>query len=82
MMKKVKKRIRGKVYEVSYDDIIKVAEKLEPEAIRHWYVKIGDKLFPPKQIIAEVLGLERLDFTTADAKDILEKLGFEVGRIA
>jgi len=78
---KVKKTIKGKTFEIDSEKVLETAKNLEPENIRHWYVKIGKKCFPPKQIVATVLDIERLDFQTSDAKDILEKLGFKLERI-
>jgi len=77
----VRKTIRGRVYEVSRNDIIMAAKMVSPEEIRHWYVEIEGLQYPPKQIVAEALGLRRLDFTTSDAKRLLENLGFKLERI-
>ena len=77
----VKKIIRGKEYEVSRNEIITAAQTISPENIRHWYVVIEGVRYPPKQVVAEALSLRRLDFTTSDAKRLLEKLGFDLERI-
>jgi len=77
----VRKTIRGIEYEVSRNDIVTAAQTTSPEEIRHWYVEIEGLRYPPKQIVAEALGLRRLDFTTSDAKRLLENLGFSLERI-
>jgi len=61
-----------------------VEEKMQgklPEQINKHYVFINNKKFPPKQVIEEVLGLNRLDYTTMDARNILKRLSFEVGQL-
>ena len=79
--KKAVQIIRGVEYELTREEVLRTAERLVPEPIKHWYVEIERKTFPPKQIISEALKLERLDFTTDDAKRFLEKLQFQLGRI-
>jgi hypothetical protein len=51
-----------------------------PESIRAHYVIVGGRRFPPKQILAEVTGLDRSAFISTQARSILERLGFAVGR--
>jgi len=41
---------------------------------------VGGKRFPPKQVIGLVTGLDRADFNTHQARRILSRLGFTVGR--
>jgi hypothetical protein len=52
----------------------------QPEPLHAHYVVIGGKRFPPKQVISAVTGLDRADFTTHQARRILRRLGFAVGR--
>jgi len=54
---------------------------VEPDSIRDHFVHVGSERFPPKQVIHEVTGLDRADFTTNHARAILKRLGFSVGRI-
>ena len=46
------------------------------------FVVLGGRRFPPKQVISEVTGLDRADFTTHQARRILANLGFAAGRCA
>lgn len=52
-----------------------------PEPIASHYVVIGPRRYPPKQVLALVTGLDRADFTSHQARRILMRLGFAVGRI-
>lgn len=52
-----------------------------PEAIREHYAVIGGRRFPPKQVVATVTGLDRSEFISTQARSVLERLGFTVGRL-
>jgi hypothetical protein len=41
---------------------------------------VGGRRFPPKQVISAVTGLDRADFNTHQARQVLRRLGFTVGR--
>jgi len=51
-----------------------------PEPIARHYVVIGHRRYPPKQVIGELTGLDRADFTSHQARRVLMNLGFGVGR--
>jgi hypothetical protein len=51
-----------------------------PEPLRDHYVVVGQRRYPPKQVLGRVTGLDRADFTTHHARRILTGLGFPVGR--
>lgn len=51
-----------------------------PEPIDEHYVVIAGRRFPPKQVIGLVTGLDRADFNTHQARRMLSRLGFTVGR--
>jgi hypothetical protein len=51
-----------------------------PEPIREHFVVINGRRWPPKQVLAEVTGLDRADFTTHQARRALTRLGFAAGR--
>jgi len=73
--------IRGKVYDITREDIIKSVKDSEPEPLtgkRKYYIEIEGKRYPIKQVIGLVTGLPRIAFTAMDAYRILNKLGFEV----
>lgn len=51
-----------------------------PEPLGDHYVVVAGTRFPPKQVISLVTGLDRADFNTHQARRILSRLGFTVGR--
>jgi hypothetical protein len=51
-----------------------------PEPLGEHYVVVAGKRFPPKQVISMMTGLDRADFNTHQARRILSRLGFTVGR--
>ncbi len=51
-----------------------------PEPLGDHYVVVAGKRFPPKQVIGLVTGLDRADFNSHQARRILSRLGFTVGR--
>lgn len=51
-----------------------------PEPITSHFVVVGRRRYPPKQVIGELTGLDRADFTTHQARRVLMNLGFQVGR--
>ena len=57
-----------------------VMKGLLPEPISSHFVVIGQRRYPPKQVIGELTGLDRADFTTHQARRVLMNLGFPVGR--
>jgi hypothetical protein len=52
-----------------------------PDPVREHYVVVGGRRFPPKQVISEVTGLDRADFTTHQARRVLKRLGFNAARV-
>ncbi len=63
------------------DDVERAMAGQSPEPIASHYVVIGERRFPPKQVIIALTGLDRADFTTHHARRILKGLGFAVGRL-
>lgn len=57
----------------------RLADEL-PEPLEDHYVVVAGRRFPPKQVIGAVTGLDRADFNTHQARRILSRLGFTVGR--
>lgn len=51
-----------------------------PEPLDDHYAVIGGRRFPPKQVVSVVTGLDRADFNTHQARRVLSRLGFTVGR--
>lgn len=51
-----------------------------PEPLKDHFVVVAQRRYPPKQVLAEVTGLDRAEFTTHHARRILTGLGFPAGR--
>jgi hypothetical protein len=69
-------------YQLAPSLVVKAVRLLQPEPLHAHFVVIGQRRFPPKQVLSEVTGLDRADFTTHQARRILANLGFAVGRRA
>ncbi|MGH2804717.1 MAG: hypothetical protein ACRDL4_16980 [Thermoleophilaceae bacterium] len=52
------------------------------DPVAQHFVVVNGRRYPPKQVISEVTGLDRADFTTHQARRILMRLGFATGRRA
>jgi hypothetical protein len=72
--------IAGKPFELRRGDILKMLRDVEPEPIFSHFVVVGSRRFPPKQVIGQITGLDRVDFTTHQARRTLLRLGFTAGR--
>jgi hypothetical protein len=77
-------QVRAKIaqQEVLLDSnvIAQQVRRVMPEPLDDHYAVIGGKRYPPKQVIGLVTGLDRADFNTHQARRILSRLGFTVGR--
>lgn len=60
-------------------DVINSMMNIEPKKVINYFVKIGDKNYPPKQVISEVFKIHKIFFTTIDAIEFLGDLGFSIG---
>ncbi len=72
--------LRGKAYVLTPRDVVAKMQEMSPEEIRKYYVIIKGEKYPPKQVLGEVVGLGRAEFTTMDAINILRRLGFGLGQ--
>jgi hypothetical protein len=70
--------LKGKVYNRSAQDVEEKMRGVDPEPARKYCVIVNGVKYPPKQILAELLGLNRVEFTTMDAANILRRLGFKL----
>lgn len=67
-------------FELDDDLITRRLRSVLPEPLDDHYVVVGGRRYPPKQVIGLVTGLDRADFNTHQARRILSRLGFTVGR--
>lgn len=73
--------IAGKRCELDLEDVMETASRVVPDDVdgRHkYYVVIGGRRLPIKQLLAEVTGLRRVEFITDEAFRVFRKLGLEV----
>jgi hypothetical protein len=73
--------VGGRELDLTANDVLDKMHNVEPEPIREHLVEIGDKEFPPKQVLAAVTGWDRQSFTTMEANRVLARLGFNCCRI-
>jgi hypothetical protein len=73
-------KIAGQPFVLRNSDVLRAVRKLDPEPIIRHFVVVGARRFPPKQVMSEVTGLDRADFTTHQARRTLIRLGFSAGR--
>jgi hypothetical protein len=72
--------VSGHKYNLDSQRVEAALQEALPEPIREHFVVINGRRWPPKQVLAEVTGLDRADFTTHQARRALTRLGFPVGR--
>jgi hypothetical protein len=72
--------IAGKPFDLRRSDVLKALRGVDPEPIASHFIVVGSRRFPPKQVIGEITGLDRADFTTHQARRTLLRLGFPAGR--
>ncbi|MGH2904118.1 MAG: hypothetical protein ACRDK7_11125 [Solirubrobacteraceae bacterium] len=73
-------KIAGQPFVLRSSDVVRAVREIDPEPIRSHYVVVEAQRFPPKQIVSELTGLDRADFTTHQARRTLIRLGFAAGR--
>ena len=72
--------IAGQTIELEREEVEGKLERVLPEPLREHYVVVCSRRYPPKQVLSEVTGLDRADFTTHQARRILKRLGFTAAR--
>ncbi|MGH7819557.1 MAG: hypothetical protein ACREQ9_07285 [Candidatus Binatia bacterium] len=79
-MAQVQARIADHELKIDAVEVERRLRKVMPEPLGDHYVVVGGRRFPPKQVISLVTGIDRADFNTHQARRILSRLGFTVGR--
>lgn len=74
-------QIAGQRMVLEYDAVVAALSSVDPEPARSHVVEVGGEIFPVKQVFSAATGLDRLDFTTNQARSVLKRLGFEVVRV-
>jgi hypothetical protein len=73
-------KIAGRSFLLRSSDVVRAVHGIDPEPIKSHFVVVNGNRFPPKQIVSELTGLDRADFTTHQARRTLIRLGFSAGR--
>lgn len=71
-------RLNGRDYEIDSEEVKNLGRRLDPKPIDKYWVKIENRRLPPKQVVAELLSVPLVSFTTMDANRILSAVGFKV----
>jgi hypothetical protein len=74
-------KLNGRQMSLSDAEVNACISGHDPEPVRQHAVEINGQLFPMKQAFALATGLDRLDFTTNQARTQLKRLGYRVVRI-
>lgn len=79
-MSQVQAKIAHQEFAFDAAEIERRLRNVMPEPLGDHFVVVAGKRFPPKQVISLVTGLDRADFNSHQARRILSRLGFTVGR--
>jgi hypothetical protein len=74
-------RVAGQIFELTGQTVLDAVDGVLPEPIHEHYVIVAGRRYPPKQVLTQVTGLDRADFTTHQARRILKRLGFTAARL-
>lgn len=72
--------VAGSTFELDRTLVEERLADVLPDPLTDHYAVVGGRRYPPKQVIALVTGTDRADFATHQARRILRRLGFHVGR--
>jgi hypothetical protein len=76
----VRFKLRGKVHSLTRTKVEEAVEHAAPGEVDTYFVTVGGKKYPPKQVLSLALGVSPSDFISTDATRTLMKLGFEIHR--
>ncbi len=79
-MAQIKARIARQPFVLDASQVRAAIRDVLPEPLFDHYAVVEGRRYPPKQLIALITGLDRADFTTHQARGLLRRLGFTVGR--
>lgn len=72
--------VNGETFDLDAAAVASHARLVLPDPITDHFVVVGGRRFPPKQVLALATRLDRADFNTHQARRVLRRLGFSVGR--
>lgn len=79
-MQRLEARIARQPFVFDAAEVRTTVSGVLPEPLVDHYVVFDGRRYPPKQVISLITGLDRADFTTHQARGVLRRLGFTVGR--
>lgn len=79
-MVQVQARIAHQIFELGRAQVERAVRDVLPEPLDDHYLVVNGRRYPPKQVLALVTGLDRADFNTHQARQVLRRLGFTAGR--
>jgi len=79
-MTQVQATIGHRAFDLRTADVERTLRDVLPEPLHDHYVVINRRRFPPKQVVSLITGLDRADFNTHQARQVLRRLGFIVSR--
>jgi len=77
-MKRITITLRGHDYQLSREQVEEAVEHMVPKPVDKYYVIVNGRRYPPKQVVAAMLRVPLVSFTTMDAGRILSALEFDV----
>lgn len=72
--------VAGRSFALRASQVERSMRAVLPEPLKDHFVVIGQRRYPPKQVLGEITGLDRAEFTSHHARRILTGLGFPAGR--
>lgn len=77
----ITRTVAGQQFTFAADDVRRAVRGVLPEPLREHYVVIDGVRYPPKQVLSLLTGLDRADFTTHQARRVLQRAGIAAGRV-
>jgi hypothetical protein len=75
-----KVNVAGRSFALRASQVERSMRAVLPDPLKDHYVVIGQRRYPPKQVLGQITGLDRAEFTSHHARRILTGLGFPAGR--
>lgn len=72
--------LNGKQMKLNEEQVRAAVNGLDVEPARTHLIRVDGDDYPVKQVFSAATGLDRLDFTTNQARSVLKRLGFPVLR--
>lgn len=73
--------VKGQKFAGSKEMVEEKMLGIEPEATNKLVVEIQGKLYPVKQAFSEAFEIDRADFISHQARNVLQQIGFTVKRL-